>query len=82
MIVPGDIGFYSGAKFGAQGATMEEFGDGSENWDWVVQRKVNIRRLAPDQIDALDARYDLVEEIGSYDIYKKKGKPQYDIQKP
>ena len=82
VIVPGDIGFYSGVEFGAQGATMEEFGDGSGNWDWVVQRKVNIRRLAPHQIDALDARYDLVEEIGSYGIYRKKGEPQYDIQTP
>jgi len=82
VIVPGDIGFYSGVNFGTQGATMEEFGDGGENWDWVVQRKVNIRRLTPDQLEALGASYDLVEEIGSYDVYRKKGEPPYDIQTP
>ncbi|MFQ5736843.1 MAG: ArnT family glycosyltransferase [Thermodesulfobacteriota bacterium] len=75
VILPGDIGFYSGVHFSRTGATMAEFpGPG---WDWIVQRKVNILRLAPGELAALGNGYALVREIGSYEIYRKKGRLSY-----
>lgn len=82
VIVPGDIAFYSGVGFKRQGAAMEEFANGKPGWDWVVQRRVNILRLPPGELETLYSGYTLVREIGSYDVYRKKGGPSYDIQTP
>lgn len=71
VILPGDIYFYTGTDFAKHGATLAEFSNDANGWDWIVERRVNIFRLPPKDLERLSFDYALVKEIGSYDIYRK-----------
>lgn len=69
IILPGEINYYAGLN---KASSFREFGISSD-WRWIVERKVNILRLSPENLKLLNNRYDLIKQIGSYRIYKRKG---------
>lgn len=69
VLMPGDIHYYAGIGFREKG-TISEW-DGGQ-WDWIIDRKINIRKLEGYKQDILRERFDLLEEFGSYLVYRRK----------
>ncbi|MBI4948570.1 MAG: glycosyltransferase family 39 protein [Deltaproteobacteria bacterium] len=71
VVIPGDIMYYTGMEFSKAGSLTALSGD-LNNWDWIIERRVNFARLAPDQMRKIDLAFEPVMELGSYQIYRKR----------
>jgi len=71
VVIPGDIMYYTGMEFSKTGSLTALSSD-LNNWDWIIERRVNFARLAPDQVRKIDLAFEPVMELGSYQIYRKR----------
>lgn len=71
VVIPGDIMYYTGVEFKKTGGLHSVTND-LNGWDWIIERKINLARLDPAEIQKIDQVFEPVMELGSYRIYRKR----------